>query len=410
LSGIKLFLYQPYHMFNMKFHLLLLNSLITLNIFAQTLTSNQESVIRDLLTSHFDDQGENTLLNVGNKAFIKIGNDTFYNVPGYHYIFKLAHDSIKRLDKSYFHGNNFNRFIFEYKRKIHLLGGYGMYSTINNLETFNLENYRWSYCSTQGEKPAYIHGLAIKKGDFIYSFYNYKSGNNSESDKFDPYIYKLNLEDYSWTKSENINHHNNLPIEAIYTKDFIIGISGNQVFLMNNNTLQYLVLGKDEFAFGHLIGKYSVNGNQIKTERGVLNVEQVWKEKHKSATLFILEPAWYQLPWIRKTIGAILSSLLLGSAFFIILKRRNKSKTNAVNLGIKETVNPLAGRILSATKQTLDIDELDMLLEIDHMEFDSRKLKRHRLLSDLEKTHPGLILRQKDETDKRRFIYVIKKG
>jgi hypothetical protein len=74
-----------------------------------------------------------------------------------------------------------------------------------------------------------------------------------------------------------------------------------------------------------------------------------------------------------------------------------------------ESTNPIAEKLLSANKTTFDIDELDTLLEISHMEFDSRKLKRHRLLSDLEKTNPGLIQRQKDETDKRRFIYSIHK-
>ena len=80
-----------------------------------------------------------------------------------------------------------------------------------------------------------------------------------------------------------------------------------------------------------------------------------------------------------------------------------------LNILTTESASPIAKKILSTLKTTFDIDELDTLLEISHMESDSRKLKRHRLLSDLEKTHPGLIERHKDETDKRRYIYIIKK-
>ena len=90
-----------------------------------------------------------------------------------------------------------------------------------------------------------------------------------------------------------------------------------------------------------------------------------------------------------------------------MIKRKTPLLTNGSVT--TEISNPIIEKIINHEKIILDIDELDVLLEISHLESDSRKLKRHKILSDLEKTHPGLILRQKDETDKRRFIYILAK-
>ena len=59
------------------------------------------------------------------------------------------------------------------------------------------------------------------------------------------------------------------------------------------------------------------------------------------------------------------------------------------------------------TKSVLTIDELDELLNITHLEPDSRKLRRFRLLKELSKSHPFMISRVKDKDDKRRFNYKV---
>lgn len=61
----------------------------------------------------------------------------------------------------------------------------------------------------------------------------------------------------------------------------------------------------------------------------------------------------------------------------------------------------------SYAKNSLTIEELDALFEIDHMENESKKSKRHRLLTTIKTNHPGFITRVKDENDKRRFVYLV---
>jgi hypothetical protein len=42
------------------------------------------------------------------------------------------------------------------------------------------------------------------------------------------------------------------------------------------------------------------------------------------------------------------------------------------------------------------------------MDPESKKFKRNRLINDMNQRHPDFITREKDETDKRRYLYQIK--
>ena len=53
------------------------------------------------------------------------------------------------------------------------------------------------------------------------------------------------------------------------------------------------------------------------------------------------------------------------------------------------------------------MEELDNVLDITHLEAESRKLRRFRRLGELNQLQPGFIIRVKDEEDKRRFLYQI---
>jgi hypothetical protein len=103
----------------MKRYLLLFAFLNAINLVAQTLTPKQEQTIRELISKHYYDEGFNVQLNLGESSFCVIGKDTFFNPPGYRYIFKLSGDTLVRIDKSKFHGSNFNRYFFEHENKLH---------------------------------------------------------------------------------------------------------------------------------------------------------------------------------------------------------------------------------------------------------------------------------------------------
>ena len=195
---------------------------------------------------------------------------------------------------------------------------------------------------------------------------------------------------------------------SLYTQNYVVALWGNQAMLINKGNLHYILIGLNEFYFDRYGFTHEINGNIIRigdTHKTKVDLDLLWAKYKYQALPLILESAWYQVSQNQIILLSLLC-VLIALLLFTNWKKRQAAKTYQT----LEVVNPLVQKIKLVNKHTLDIDQLDELLEINHMESDSRKLKRHRILSDLEKTHPGLIQRQKDETDKRRFIYIIQKS
>ena len=193
--------------------------------FSQILTKKQESAIKNTIASQFGEQfAKNINLNLGSTNFQNLAGDTLFNPDGLNYVFKLTSDTLLRLDQSIFHGADNNRFLFTYNNKLYALGGYGHFTTNNNLKQFNFTNHEWQFVSCQGETPPFILGPAYVHGQYLYSFNNFKGGNNVEKDLTDTNAYRLNLETKQWQRVYNnlLIKHNIERRWIYYTKDFII--------------------------------------------------------------------------------------------------------------------------------------------------------------------------------------------
>ena len=119
--------------------------------------------------------------------------DTFYNPDGFYYIFQLKGDSAIRLDNSSYHGANFNRYLFSWQNQMYHLGGYGFFNTHNNLICFNRNTREWNKINTTGNGPDFIKGITFINGQYVYSFNNFKGGNNVCKDVLDSNLYVLDL-------------------------------------------------------------------------------------------------------------------------------------------------------------------------------------------------------------------------
>lgn len=380
---------------------------------SQTLTPEQDSSIRNILKLHLGKFGQDIVLNQGANTFFSIKNDTFFNPVGLHYVFKLNNNQASRVDHSYYHGGNFGRYCFTYKNKVYLIGGYGLFTTNNNIETFDFTTQEWNFVKSTGAKPNFIYGLFFREGDNLYSMYNIKSGNNAEPDEYDDALYKLDLKTFTWSKTKNLNPQKPDLKNKYYLKNFTIGVLDNQVMIINNDNLKYLILGKEDLRLTPEITDlecsenylfYQSNNTQVQSKRLLkIDIEQVWNDHKQQAHQLILNPTLvHYISFYRVTVLVlILSLILLGLALFIRLRIKKE-----VNIKLVPK-HPLYEKFMGAGKIHLDIDELDSILNIQHMEAESRKLKRHRLLTEIKQVHPNLITTEKDETDKRRNIYKI---
>jgi hypothetical protein len=295
------------------------------------------------------------------------------------------------------------------------LGGYGMFVTNNNLEAFNAEAREWYLVKTHGDIPNSIKGAGLRFGHFIYVLNNCIDGNNVDDARADDHFYRLDLRDMTWTqfKEFRADHLKLLPHDFFYLKDYVITKGQHHSFIYNLKTQEYLYCNNDAVGIKQFNG-YNTNVHDNQLEIWILDsaqtvikdpqrdIDALWNENKKFAKPLELNPSiWQQYP--REANIGIITILLLLTGGFWFKKQRKQKRTN-------HTLHPLVNKILSSDKTELTQDELDQILSIDHMEGESKKTKRHRLLAMVESQYPGLIEREKDSTDKRRFLYNIHKN
>ena len=390
---------------------------------AQTITEKQQKIIKATIAKQFGEVS-NTL-NFDNEInnICTIGIDTFYNRGGFYYLFQLKGDSAIRLDRSSYHGANFNSYFFSWQNTIYLLGGYGFFTTHNNLISFNKNKREWAKVNTGGNGPEFIHGISFRNNNKIYSFNNFKAGNNVSKDVLDSSLYVLDLTTMVWQKHK-------MPIvdlivisNVIRTADYFWYQNDHLTILLNKKEIKFEIIENEKlnltrnnnfisFKDNSLLFEES---NPIKSYRKItqLNLDSVWLVYIKSSSALYkpnqnttiqpsngISPLWFLI--------SIIPLVLI----LIIYRRNTKvtaNKSNPIELDqIQDNqLEILVLKITKLKKRILNMEELDNLLDITHLEAESRKLRRFRKLSELNQLQPGFIIRVKDEEDKRRFLYQI---
>ncbi len=390
---------------------------------AQTITEKQQKIIKATVAKQFGEVS-NTL-NFDNEInnICTIGIDTFYNRGGFYYLFQLKGDSAIRLDRSSYHGANFNSYFFSWQNTIYLLGGYGFFTTHNNLISFNENKREWAKVNMTGSDPEFIHGISFRNNNKIYSFNNFKAGNNVSKDVLDSSLYVLDLTTMVWQKHK-------MPIvdlivipNVVSTADYFWYQNDHLTILLNKKEIKFEIIENEKlnltrnnnfisFKDNSLLFEES---NPIKSYRKItqLNLDSVWLVYIKSSSALYkpnqnttiqpsngISPLWFLI--------SIIPLILI----LIIYRRKTKVTANKINPIELDKIqdNQLEILVLKITKLNkgiLNMEELDNLLDITHLEAESRKLRRFRKLSELNQLQPGFIIRVKDEEDKRRFLYQI---
>ena len=403
-------------------------------VLSQHLIPIQEAVVRKTMSAQFGDVDKTRAFNLGKDVFCVVGNDTLYNPDGYNYVYKLHHDTIERLDCSVYHGSNYSRFLFAHNGELCALGGYGFFTTNNNLQVFNPNVKEWLFKPTTGDLPDFINGLSFKIGDDVYNMSNFKSGNNTAPNLFDSTIYKLDLKTMVWerfyqTDYPKINH-----LIALYTDDYSLILGDLQTLIVKPSEFKYLLLNNEVFGYGQVSTLDSIShdkfffnstgGSNSVINHYTIDLNTTWKKHADKVKPFNLKP----FEKVKTTNGInnwLFISLGLMVVIFIgyfLLKKPKTIIIETINDSIQtdlvdekeieqeqEAPEFLYTTLLNCEKTFLSSDELDELFGISHLEPDSKKSKRHRFLAELNTNHPGFITKSKDQTDKRRFNYKIVK-
>lgn len=411
--------------------------LFSFPIFSQILSKKQETAIRNTIAAQFgESHALSYMLHVGTGNFQYLNGDTLFNPHGFHYVFRLTADTLERLDHSVFHGSDNNRFLFTHHNNLYALGGYGYFTTNNHLKYFNAKLKEWCFVKTKGTVPPFILGPAYKQGNFIYSFNNFKSGNNVEPDSLDANDYRLDLETMQWQRviSNMENHAFFSKPQFIYTKDYLVLLKDLKTMVIAPHLNKYIVISNEDFGIGTLSklnlvdeNKCTFNRfNEIRSSNAVLDFDNIWKAnttKAKDIVWKVHEPSNTNALFM-----IIMACIIVASTMGIYRYVKRKPKPNLSNVTEAEEpkeliLQPIQAKVESHTDHKelkriaqlfidlnvseINWDEMDKILNISHLEGDSRKLRRHRLLKDFPE---GMITRNKAEIDKRRFMYLINRS
>ena len=377
------------------------------------LAFDYKSEITKIISKQFGNAANDPSIMMGNNHLVIIKKDTFVVPNGYHYVFKLTNGVPVRQDQSTFHGSNFGRYIFKWNNSIYALGGYGFFNTNNNLEYYNPKLKGWAVEKTEGKKPNYILGITYKLGNKIISFNNIKSGNSIDKDLLDSNLYVLDLKKMRWSQF-HLNQKACQIGRVFYLKDFVISIGDIKTVIVNTKLKKFTVLENEKFGLDIIhnqIVKIEINSLYLNTFSNhkkepltfELNIEQKWTKLQKYL-LFRAHQNENNSIILAYVIFGLISILILILIIFG-LRIRKKVKSKPSN---KLELNEIESRLINA-KEILNTDELDEIFGISHLDVDAKKLKRSRMIDDINSRFSDLIIREKDQNDKRKFVYHIKK-
>ena len=395
-----------------RFFILLVALLFQRSIIGQHLTKQQYQTIYHTIESQFGAVADQFEYNLVRNNWCVIQNDTFFNPDGYNYVFKLKQGEAIRLDGSSFHGGNFQRTLFDWDKYLFSLGGYGFFTSNNNVSFFNPRLKGWVYKHTTGEQPAHILGVALKYQNKIFSFNNYKSGNSATKDLLDSNLYVLNLKKMHWEKFKLLSREIQCIGRTYHLKEYVLVVGPTHAVLFKNNSLNYIRMANEDIGLSDQSRIDSMSGNifyltnqehkSASPSYYQIDFEKWWNKNTSKSTLKWqpINPTTASISWLSMIPWCLLIvSLLL---FIFLLKKKNKGLEDQ-----KPAYTDLHLRFVNLENKILSIEALDELLEISHLEADSKKLKRTRMINELNLRHPNFIERRKDESDKRRFVYIV---
>ena len=192
-------------------------------------------------------------------------------------------------------------------------------------------------------------------------------------------------------------------------KDYVLTVGNNHSVLVHRKGLQFVFVDNEKVGLnvkydqinqisGNTMGILSYGNHRKEALQVLISMDELWTKSPKQALIVATD-----VPKNSSNIGTwmllVFSVLLVVSSIYYFRKK----KTQKVVLDY----NALEQKLISE-KRMLNTEELDALFGIEHMDVDSKKFKRNRMINEMNQRHPDFITRQKDDTDKRRFLYQIK--
>jgi len=351
---------------------------------------------------------------------LRFQNDSiaYFNPNGTLHLFKIKFDStisIEKISKGIYHGSTFNRYLFNNENKIYSFGGEGLWASFSELLEFNKKNREWFKIEIKNypfnASKIISSWLINNKLNVLLSL----NGNN-KSKKFNFLFGEIDMTTFSFTEIGKFSSMYS-PDLSFGNKD-IIGES-NQYIIYENSSLEncsYVIFDKksgerlytnllkdipciDGISYVYLKDSTLFYRNSSNELSSVVIKESSIYERFPMKEIYydrILESRVYRIS--AYAIGFIILCILI----VILIKKINLNSYSG-----DENTFEIEKRLLVNKGAIIKREELDELLGISHLSFDSIKSKRSSMIRTINDNGRLKIERIRKEDDKRFFKYSI---
>jgi hypothetical protein len=353
-----------------------------------------------------------------NQQIIKSGKASFLTTSGSGLVYQLKNinDSaaaFSRIDSTQYDGYNFDDVKFIYNDTLFSIGGFGFWRNNGQVRYFS-ENKEWELLFPEipiGISNRNIWNLDDQRGILYFI---------TENGKGKPIVLSINLskhtyeiqEAFSASFNEQIIHSKEIPIQIQLTNNSgALLVYSDKIYYLNI-ALNQLKIESDKSLINFL-NKNNVRANPVFNIDDKLIIASINENKLDSIT-FSIQDFLNIIPVIesktlftqKKTTLSI--SLLILLIVVIFYFKFSKKKTIIFSDFEKAFLNKLA----SKRGKQLDIEALNYLLGLSKKSIEIQKKNRSEFLNKLDQklrdllhTEEVLIIRVKDEADKRIFLY-----
>lgn len=132
---------------------------------------------------------------------------TYLLYPGGGQLYSFYRGAIKRIDASFPHRNYHDGHLFSHDNTLYLLGGYGLWTTKNDLLRYDFSSKEWEKETTYGAIPE--NGLwgisAVQTAEALFVINSSYVAMHDQKNRLNKKIYRLDLSSKAWTESYELD-------------------------------------------------------------------------------------------------------------------------------------------------------------------------------------------------------------
>lgn len=301
-------------------------------------------------------------------------------------VYKWQHDSIKRIDRSFHHKNQFNGDVFMHNGSPYIFGGYGYFSFKNIMTSFDFSNKEWYKVTTLGDQipSAHLNRYATKLKDKLNCIV-FKPNYTGDSTQ----VFSFDLNKLKWSAIGTLNL-------KVRFSDFFDKTELSP-FLLTNRFFYYLDYENNKiskylypenfqieniFEITNKIIAFSTSPNSNGYQVLVYNKSDFFKNKVETRPLLVPVVA----PYNYSRLTSIIIGFLVLILSYLIIRRRKKSSAKAKELKVyefKKVEIELLSFWLTKPDLKIEMNEINDFIAQDNPSIDTLKKRRETLLKGL---------------------------